>query len=155
MNKLMKSKLLVLALLPFLTLGCSDLFDKGDVEKSYDGPDVVAFADLESEVDEGDDLTVEVQFISSKGLANSDVTVTISVDGSSTAQAAHYSLSATSVTIPSGSATATFTIDFPADSGLNSGDEVTLVLTLDGGSVAAAENLDTKVIYIAGVDDTP
>lgn len=132
------------------------MFDKGDVEKTYDGPDVVAFADLESEVDEGGSITVEVQLISSKGLATSAVGATISVDAASTASAANYSLSATSVTIPSGSATASFTVNFPANSGLDVGDEVTLILNLAGSSgVEAATNLDQKIIFIDGVDDTP
>lgn len=158
MKKIMKYKLIVLAVLPLLISGClNDLFDEGATQQAYDGPDVVAFFPLESEVDEGDSMTMEVQFISRDGLAQSDVSVTISVDGESSAQAGQYSLSTTSLTIPSGSASATFTVDFPSDSGLDAGDEVVLLLNLSTGAaeVETAVNLDQSTIFIEGVDDTP
>lgn len=152
MIKSIKHTALAVLLLPLLFMGCNDLFDKGDVEKAYDGPDVVAFADLQSEVTEGNSLTVEVQFISSQGLANSDVGVSLSVDGSSTAPASTYTLSTNSVTIASGTATAEFTVDFPTNSDIGSDDEVTLIINLSSSDVAASENLDSKTIFISGVD---
>src|SRR6056297_137474 len=101
MIKSIKHTALAVFLLPLLFMGCDDLFDKGDVEKSYDGPDVVAFADLQSTVNEGSSLTVEIQLISSQGLANSDVGVSVSVDGNTNAPASTYALSSNSVTIAS------------------------------------------------------
>ena len=38
MIKSIKHTALAVLLLPLLFMGCNDLFDKGDVEKSYDGP---------------------------------------------------------------------------------------------------------------------
>ncbi|MGK7369190.1 MAG: hypothetical protein ACNS64_03155 [Candidatus Halalkalibacterium sp. M3_1C_030] len=149
MIKSIKHTALAVLLLPLLFMGCNDLFDKGDVEKAYDGPDVVAFADLQSTVNEGSSLTVEIQFISSQGLANSDISVSLSADG---APASTYSLSTNSVTIASGSASAEMTIDFPSNTDISSGDEVTLTVTLSSSDVEASENLDTKTIFIRGVD---
>jgi len=149
MIKSIKHTALAVLLLPLLFMGCDDLFDKGDVEKSYDGPDVVAFADLQSEVTEGTSLTVDIQFISSQGLANSDISVSLSAEG---APASTYALSTNSVTIASGTATASMTIDFPTNGDIGDGDEVTLTVTLSSSDVAAAENLDTKTIFISGVD---
>lgn len=149
-------KILVLFLLPLLFAGCNDLFDKGDTEKTYDGPDYIIFKPLELEAEEGESVTIEVQFISSRGLADSDVTANISVTdggGDVPLESGHYELSATSVTIASGSASTELTVNFPADSGLEGGEEVILLLTLeDTGNVEAAENLKTSTIFLQGVD---
>ncbi len=152
MRKSIKHTALAVFLLPLLFMGCDDLFDKGDVEKSYDGPDVVAFADLQSTVNEGSSLTVEVQFISSQGLANSDISVSVDVDGETTAPASTYTLSTNSVTISSGTATAEMTVDFPTNGDISDGDEVVLLLTISSNDVPPSENLDTKTIFIRGVD---
>ena len=156
MNKLTKHIFLLFVVSSLALTGCNDLFKKGDVEKAYEGPDVVGFKPLQTTVNEGgSDATIEVQLISSQGLASSDLTVNLSVDGGSTAAAANYTLNSSSVTISSGTASATFTVSFPADSGLDAGDEVTLLINISGGDVAASENLDQTTIYIQGVDDTP
>ena len=152
MIKSIKNIALAVLLLPLLFMGCDDLFDKGEVEKAYDGPDVVAFADLQSTVNEGSSLTVEVQFISSQGLANSDVSVSVSADGESTAPAGTYALAANSVTISSGTASAEITVDFPTNAEIGDGDEVVLLLTLNSSDATPSENLDTKTIFIRGVD---
>lgn len=153
MNTLIKYTLLLAVVFAFGLTGCNDLFDKGDTEKAYNGPDVVAFKPLSSEVSEGSSTTIEVQFISSEGLTSSDLTVNFSVGG--TADPAHYNIpGGNSVTIPSGSASAEVTINFPADSGLDEGDEETLELTLEGtDDVQAAENLKTTTIFIQGVNE--
>lgn len=152
MRKSIKHTALAVLLLPLLFMGCDDLFDKGDVEKAYDGPDVVAFADLQSTVNEGSSLTVEIQFISSQGLANSDISVSVSADGNTTAPASTYSLSTNSVTITSGTASAEMTVDFPTNADIGDGDEVVLSLTLTSSDATPSENLDTKTIFIRGVD---
>lgn len=157
MKKSMKYTLLLLAVFPLLLAGClNDLFDKGDTEKVYDGPTVVGFSPLETETDEGDGaITIEVQLIGEQ--RGSDLPVNFSVDGASSTAVAgtHYNLTSSSpVTIASNSSIATISINILADSGLESGDEVRLILTLEGSpgeGVEAAENLDSATIFIAGV----
>ncbi len=148
----MKSKLLILALLPLFFIGCNDLFDKGDAEKVYDGPPVVGFFPLEQEVAVGAGGTaVEIQLIGAQ--RDSDLSVNFSVDGSSTAEAGtHYNLvSSSPVTLESGSSTVNVQIEVIADS-VPEGSEVRLTLNLDGASdgVDAAENLSTTNIFIRG-----
>lgn len=130
--------------------GCNDLFDIGDTEKTYSGPDVVAFKPLQAEVTEGSSLTMEVQLISANGLASSDISVSLGVDGESTAEADQYTLSSNSVTIASGSAIVEFTIDFPSNTSLEAGEESTLILNITDSSVGIAEELDTTTIFITG-----
>lgn len=155
MKKSMKHILLLAVVFPLVFAGCNDLFDKGDTEKAYEGPDVVEIKPQQSEVEEGgSSLTLDVQLISSEGLASSDLTVNFTTGGD--AEAAHYDIpGGTSVTITSGSASASFTVNFPADSGLEEGEEVQLTITLqDGDGFEAAENLKTATIFIQGVDDS-
>ncbi len=72
----MKTKLLSLILLvPILLSGC-DLFDKGDVEKTYDDVDQLALFPLEDNNNLGINVTsttIQVQLITADGLAKSDV----------------------------------------------------------------------------------
>lgn len=162
MIKSMKHILLLAVVFSFALTGCNDLFDKGDTEKSYDGPDVVEFKPLQMEIPieiqqdgthSGAVREIDVQLISANGLATSDVSVSFSVDGSSTADPALYELSTTSVTIPSGSAAASFTITVPSDADLEIGDEFTVILNMGEVSNAeAAENLDQTTIFIQGVE---
>lgn len=155
MKKLNKY-ILILVLLPFVFGGCDSLFDKGDVEKTYEGPDTIGFKPLNIEVDEGDSQAIEVQLISANGVADSDLSVSFSVDGESTASTDNYDIPTNSVTISQGEASTTFVVDFPEDSGLDEGDEVTLILTLDSGSgYEVGEEISTTTIFIQGVDDTP
>lgn len=150
MIKSIKHITLAVLMFPLLLTGCSDMFDKGDVDKSYDGPDVVGFSDLQSTVDEGTETTVEVQLISSNGVADSDVNVSISAEGD--APASTYSLSSNSVTIASGSVSAELTVTFPDNTDISDGDEVTLILNISSSDVEAEETLDSKTIFIRGVD---
>lgn len=147
----MKIKLLVIAILmPLLFAGCDALFDEGDVEKTFTGPAQLGFFPLEQEAgqDEGT-VTVEVQLIGEQ--RNSDLSVSFSVSSASTAQSGtHYTLGSTSVTIASGTSTADITINL-VDGNLAAGEEVSLVLTLEGASgVEAAANLSTSTVYIQG-----
>ncbi|HEX6982920.1 MAG TPA: hypothetical protein VF181_09175 [Balneolaceae bacterium] len=162
MKKSIKYTLLLLATAPLLFAGCESLFNKGDVEKVYTGPDLVEFKPLTTEMQivvdslgnhSGGVAELKVQLISAEGLAESDVAVSFSVDGSSTATDGHYNLSATSVTIPSGSATTSFTITVPSDANIAVGDEFTVILNMGEVSGAvAAENLDQAIVYIQGVE---
>lgn len=114
----MKNKIFSLILLiPILFTGCDNLFDKGDVEKSYEGPDQIAFFPLEDNNNLGVNVTsttIEVQLISEDGLAKSDIAVNFSRDASSTAAAGtDYSFGTPSpVTISAGEASTTIQVNF-------------------------------------------
>lgn len=150
MIKSMKYSVLLAAIGALLmTTGCEDLFDKGDTEQAYNGPDQVAFQYLENEITEGESQSLEVQFISSEGEASSDVSVSLSVAGS--ADSDYYTVSSTSVTIPSGETSATVTVETEDDPDLDEGDEATIELTLDSAEGAqVAPNLSTSTIFVAG-----
>lgn len=148
----MKSKLLILALLPLLFAGCNDLFDEGDANKVYDGPTVVGFFPLEREVSHAQGTTsIEVQLIGPQ--RDSNLSVNFSVDGESTAVAGtHYNLvSSSPVTLEAGTSTVNIQIQLIED-GVPEGEEVRLTLNLDGASdgVEASENLKTSNIFIRG-----
>lgn len=149
MIKSLKLSILLAIVAPLLMTGCDDLFSKGDTEKSYSGPDQVAFRTLDNEIAEGDSQTLEIQFISSKGKASSDVTVNLSATSSSNFSS--YSLSSSSVTISAGETSATVTVSTTDDSNLGSGDEGSVTLTIDGAQGAeVAPNLSSSIIYVAG-----
>jgi len=148
MYKTMK-KLLVLALLPLLFTGCDSLFDKGDVEKEYDGPTVVGLFPLEMEVDEGDgNITIAVQLIGPQ--RNSDVNVTFGTAGSATVGTTYTIVGGTTVTIPANTSSANITLNIPADNGLTAGQEVTLLVNLTGGDVEASANLAQSTVFVTG-----
>jgi hypothetical protein len=149
MKKSIKNIVLLLLALP-LFAGCESLFSKGDTEKVYTGEDLVAFKLTTNEIDEGNTQTLEIQFISNNGLAPSDIPVSISIDGSSTATTANYGAVPASATISAGSAATTISIDILDDPATVAGDEVTLILNLSS-DVKVAEHLKQTIIYIQGV----
>lgn len=137
-------------LVVLLLTGCDDLFDKGDAEKVYSGPDVVEFFPLQRQINIGTtaSTTVAVQLIGPQ--RSSDLTIDFQVAGTSTAVAGtHYNIATSSpVTIPAGSSSATIQINVVAGS-LNPGQEVRLDLELLGGQgVEPAENLKTSRIFL-------
>lgn len=153
MLKSLKHIVLPVVLFSLVFTGCDSLFPEGDVEKSYDGPDVVAFRPLESNASEGTNVTIEVQYISSDGLASSDITVNIGVAGDNTdVDPDQYSGVPSSVTIASGSASTSFTVSLANTDKLAAGEEGRLDLAITGGDVSASENLDVTTIYIQGAD---
>lgn len=141
-------KLSILFLFALLISGCNDLFDKGDVENVYDGPDVVAFFPLQLTTRLiNNTATVQVQLIGRQ--KTSDLSIAYSVDPTSTAQAGvHYTITTPSpVTIASGSSATPITIQMIGGS-LAAG-EVRLILNLEGGSgVNASENLKRSTVFI-------
>jgi hypothetical protein len=146
----MKIKILIALILPLLFLGCDDLFDEGDVQKTFDDIPQVEFKPLQQEVsisslyDEPTDdgtFTVAVQLIAPQ--RDSDLAVNFSVGGNSTAQAGvHYNIVTPSpVTISAGTSSVDVVIEL-IEGSLESG-SADLFLNLEGGSgVPAAPNLD-------------
>jgi len=115
----MKTKLLSLILLvPILLSGC-DLFDEGDVEKTYDDVDQIALFPLEDNNNLGINVTsttIQVQLITADGLAKSDVSVAFSAAGTATAGTDYSFGTASPITIAAGSATADIVINFVVSS---------------------------------------
>lgn len=147
----MKKKLIILALLPLMFLGCDDLFDVGDTDKVYDGPPLLGFFPLQQEVSQDDGtITVEVQLIAEQ--RTSDLSVNYTVNGSSTAVAGtHYNIVTPSpVTIAAGTSTVDIVIEL-IDGNLAANDaSVTLVLDMVGtDDVQADPNLDQSRTFIA------
>ncbi len=147
----MKIKILILAILPLLLVGC-DIFDEGDTRKVYDGPTVVAFFPLQQEVSLGAGVaTVEVQLIGEQ--RDQALPVNFEVDGGSTAQAGvHYNVATASpVSIEAGTSTVNIAIQLIGGS-LDAGQEVRLTLNLlgAGDGVEASVNLATANIFIRG-----
>jgi len=138
----MKIKILIALILPLLFLGCDDLFDEGDVRKTFDDIPQVEFKPLQQEVSTASgQATVAVQLIGPQ--RDSDLSVNFSVGSNSTAQAGvHYSISTPSpVTIAAGSSSVDVVIELIE--GSLEGGSVDLFLNLEGGDgVPAAPNLD-------------
>jgi hypothetical protein len=148
----MKKTLIILVMLPLFLTGClNDLFDKGDVEKTYDGPTVVAFFPLLREVTLAAGSTfVQVQLIGEQ--RSSDLSVNFTVAGASTAVAGtHYTIGSSPVTIAAGTSTVNIPITLIGGS-LAAGQTVLLQLELQGAGdgVAASENLKTARVFIRG-----
>lgn len=150
MIKSIKYSVLLAVVGSLLLTGCDDLFDAGDTDQAYDGPDQVAFELLQNEITEGESQEITVQYISSEGEASSDVSVSLGVtaDGISSDS---YSVSSTSVTIPSGSTSASITVDTSDDPDLGEGEEATIELTIDSADGAeVATNLSASTVFVAG-----
>jgi len=147
----MKIKILILAILPLLLVGC-DIFDEGDTRKTYDGPTVLGFFPLQQEVPLGAGVAaVEVQLIGEQ--RDQALPVNFEVDGGSTAQAGvHYNVATASpVSIEAGTSTVNVVIQLIGGS-LEAGEEVRLTLNLLGGGdgVEASANLASSTIFIRG-----
>lgn len=144
----MKKKLIILALLPLMFLGCDDLFDVGDTDKVYDGPPQVGLFPLQLEVSEiAGTIEIDVQLIGEP--QSSATSVGVSADGSSTAQpGVHYNLPS-EVTIDAGSNTGTLEVEI-LDSGAFTNGTVRLNINIDSatGEVQIAENLRQSSVFI-------
>lgn len=134
----------VLLLFPLIFVGCDSLFDEGDVEATYDGPNQVAFFPLETNTSDGSGTaTVDVQLITSSSSGSSSaITINFSTGGDAVS-GTHYTIAGgNSVTIPAGEFSATVTVNLIADS-VPAGGEVLLTLTMDDATGAElAANLD-------------
>lgn len=148
----MKLKLLIALLIPLLFGSCDSIFDKGDVKKTYDGPAQVELKPLQQEVSEiAGSTTVSLQLIGKT--PTSDVTISVEVDASTTAEeGVHYNLTSSQATI----AANTHSVELPVeilDSGSfdSDGGDVELVLNIAtvSGDAQIAENLDQAIIIIA------
>lgn len=140
----MKIKLLIAFILPLLFLGCdmNDLFDEGDVRKTFDDDPQVEFKPLQQEVSAASgQATVAVQLIGPQ--RDSDLAVNFSVGGNSTAQAGvHYNITTPSpVTISAGTSSVNVVVELIPGSVTDG--PVEIFLNLEGGTgVPAAPNLD-------------
>jgi hypothetical protein len=145
----MKIRLLILALLPLLFVGCDDLFDKGDVRNTYDGPPQVGLFPLQQEVSEISGVaTIEVQLIAPH--QSSAVNVSVSADDASTAQAGvHYNILTPQVTIAPGSSTVDVEIEI-IDSGIfpPGTSSRSLRLNIESADVEIAANLRQSNLII-------
>lgn len=150
MKSTFKLTLLMFAFLPVLFTGCDSLFDKGDVEKVYDGPSVVEFFPLSRTVTISTTPTtsIGVQLIGPQRSA--DLSVAYTVDATSTAIAGtHYNITTPSpVTLAANTSSVPVTISLIAGS-VPAGQERRLILNLVGADgVAPAENLKRATIFI-------
>lgn len=147
-NTAMKKLLLLSLVLGFMTTSCSDLFDEGDVKKTYDGPSVVAFYPLQQtrSIAATPVTGVDIQLIGEQ--RTSDLTVSFSVSSTSTAvSGTHFTISGTTATIAAGTSTVRVPINLIAGS-LAAG-ERKLVLELQGSAdVPASENLKLTTVFI-------
>lgn len=140
----MKIKILIAFILPLLFLGCdmNDLFDEGDVRKTFDDDPQVEFKPLQQEVSAANgQATVAVQLIGPQ--RDSDLAVNFSVGGNSSAQAGvHYNITTPSpVTISAGTSSVNVVVELIPGSVTDG--PVDLYLNLEGGTgVPAAPNLD-------------
>lgn len=150
----MKIKLLLVALIPLLLMGCdmNDLYDEGDIYKTYDGPTVLEFNPLEQEVGVADEqAAVKVQLIGPQQASDLSVSYSVNSGDSSAEEGTHYTISTPSpVTLESGTSTVDIVIELIEDSA-EEGEEVTLILNLEGaGDIEASPELATATIFIQG-----
>lgn len=141
-------KIVILALLPLVFGGCSDLFSTQD--RTFQGDPVVEITPGNTSVDEGESVTLDVQLIGEQ--RSSDLEVNISTGGEAQA-GTHYSAPGSSVTINAESSAATLAID-TIDGSLDSGDTVELVVELTGtndSDISVAENLGSSTVTIVGL----
>lgn len=148
MLKLMNYKNVLFLLVPFVFLGCSDLFDTGHTERVLE-EEQLGFHPLEQEVNDSDGTTtVEIQLIAPQ--RDSDLSISFSIDGESTAVAGqHYEIATSSpVILSAGTSSVDITINLIPDSVEG---EVLLILNLDGSDeIETAQNFSKANIYIRG-----
>ena len=128
----MKRKLLILALIPLFALGCNDLFDTGDYDRTWDGLELGLFPlSQEVSLENASATTVEVQLIGEQ--QDQDVSVDFTVSGSAE-EGVHYTLATASpVVIEAGTSTVDIVFELIEDS-LEDGESETIVVTLEESS---------------------
>jgi hypothetical protein len=148
----MLRKLIVLAVATALFAGC-DVFDTGDTEKVFDMDPQVELKPQTNQTSLSDGGTnVAVQLIGEQRSEN--LNVEYSIDSESTAEeGVHYDIVTPSpVTIESGTSATDIVIEYIEDS-VDPGDEVTLIINLEGTDaedVEPAGNLSTSTTFIGG-----
>lgn len=114
----MKNRIyMFILLMPLLVAGgCDSLFDKGDVEKVYDGPDQVAFFPLEDNNSvslSNTSTTLEIQYIATDELATSTELAFTSTGSSTAIEGEHYTFGTPSpVTLAAGSWSTDIVVNF-------------------------------------------
>lgn len=150
MYKSMMSKLLLIALIPLMFVSCDSIFDEGDVERSYDGPPVVAFFPLETTARVSNpEVALEVQLIAPQREADLDVFFEVDTEASTAVEGTHFQfVDASPVTIEAGTSTTDLNIELLEDE--DTEEEVLLVLniTRTSADVEPAENLRRANIFI-------
>ncbi len=128
----MKRKLLILALIPLFAIGCNDLFDTGDFDRTWDGLQLGLFPQSqEVSIEDDGAASVEVQLIGEQ--QSQDVNVDFSVSGTAE-EGVHYNLLTPSpVTIEAGTSTVDIEVELIEDS-LGEDESGTLVITLEESS---------------------
>ena len=129
----MKRKLLILALIPLFAIGCNDLFDTGDYDRTWDGLQLGLFPQSqEVSIEDDGAFTVEVQLIGEQ--QSQDVNVDFSVSVEDVEEGVHYNLlTASPVTIEAGTSTVDIEVELIEDS-LEEGGSGTFVITLEESS---------------------
>ena len=150
------------AVLLAMIVGACDMFETRD--RTFDDDPKIEFFPLSDGVDEAelddsfgatDDTTIttNVQLIGPQ--RDSDLSVSLVVDDSSTAEeGVHYTLPSTSATIDANSSTAEVSVTVLNNTQNDAGTNYELFLTLqDSQGVEAAENLKTYTLTIVGSDE--
>lgn len=144
----MKLKLIVLALVPLLFVGClNDLFDDEGADITFDGDPQVEFKPLFQEVTEiVGTASIDIQLIGAQ--RSNPVTVTVSADESSSAvEGVHYNFISNQATIEPNSSSVTLDIEI-LDSGAGN---TNLVVNIDEATdgVIPSPNLMQATIAIS------
>ena len=151
MYKSMLSKLLLIALIPLMLVSCDSIFDEGDVERSYDGPPVVAFFPLQTNARVSNpEVALEVQLIGPQRDSALDVSFEVDTEASTAVEGTHFEfVDASPVTIAAGTSTADLNILLQEDE--DTDEEVVLVVNITGtnADVDPAVNLRRATIFIA------
>lgn len=144
----MKLKLIVLALVPLLFVGClNDLFDDEGADITFDGDPQVEFKPLFQEVSEiAGTASVDIQLIGAQ--RSNPVTVTVEADESSSAvEGVHYNFISNQATIEPNSSSVTLDIEI-LDSGAGNANLVVNITEATDG-VIPSPNLMQATISIA------
>ena len=148
------SKILLAGLVAMLFVGCDSLFNDGEIR--YDGPTQVEFKPTSQSLtlgsNQGGTLSVNVQLIGEQRSQDLPLSFVVVDEETTAEEGVDYSLPSTSVTIPADSSSAAVDITVSGQD-LNTGEQVSLVLELQGNSdqnVQAAEELKRYTLTLLG-----
>ena len=148
------SKILLAGLVAILFVGCDSLFNDGEIR--YDGPTQVEFKPTSQSLtlgsNQGGTLSVNVQLIGEQRSQDLPLSFVVVDEETTAEEGVDYILPSTSVTIPADSSSAAVDITVSGQD-LNTGEQVSLVLELQGNSdqnVQAAEELKRYTLTLLG-----